>query len=155
MQKRFGQVCVHCEGHRTCSETTSRVQILKSTRNIYATNQCTVGNLYLKKIGSLNLGSDEASFTRRRGYLQWKQTTGTRVPVALVCGFVVRSRYQNINEYIIAQNVIKYTSFMLQTLHNPTTSPRPWKMELETMTSLGPWYGSYYNEYFFRITTHR
>ena len=110
--------------------------------------KCTVGNPYLEKIGRLNLGSDEGAFSRRRGYMQWKQITGTRVPVAIACGIVVPSRYQNTNEYIVVQNIIEYTSFLYQTLHNPTTSLHPWKMELETMTFLGPWYGTYWNRYF-------
>ena len=63
--------------------------------------QCTVGNFYFEKIWRLNLGSDEGAFSRRRGYLQWKQTTGTRVPVAIVCDYVVRSRYQSTSEYIV------------------------------------------------------
>ena len=33
------------------------------------------------------------------------KTTGTRVPVDIACGYVVRSRYQNTNEYIVAQNI--------------------------------------------------
>ena len=53
----------------------------------------------------LNLGSDEGAFYRRRGYLQWKQTTGTSEPVAITCGNVVRSRYQNTNEYIVAHRI--------------------------------------------------
>ena len=60
-------------------------------------------------MGRLNLGSDEGVFSRRRGYLQWKQTTGTRVPAAFASGYVVGSRYQNPSEYIVTQNKIKYT----------------------------------------------
>ena len=59
------------------------------------------GNLYFEKMWRLNLGSDEGAFSRRRGYLQWKQTTGTRVAVAIARDYVVRSRYQHTSEYII------------------------------------------------------
>ena len=66
------------------------------------------------------------------------KTTRTRVPVVFVCDYVFRSRYQNTNEYVVAKNIIKYTSFLHQTLHNPTITPHPWKMRLETMKFLSP-----------------
>ena len=78
--------------HTSCADT-------KKYKWRMCHKQCTVGNLYFEKIGRLNLGSDEGAFSRRRGYLQWKQTAGTRVPVANACGYVVRSRYQNTSEY--------------------------------------------------------
>ena len=47
-----------------------------------------------------------------REYLQWKQTMGTGVTVAIVCGYVIRSHDQNANEYtdVVAQSLIKYIS---------------------------------------------
>ena len=57
--------------------------------------------------------------------------------MVIACGYLDRSRYQNTSKYIIAQNLIKYTSFLYQTLHNETTSPHPWKIKVENMTFLG------------------
>ena len=41
-----------------------------------------------------------------------KQRTRGYPPVAIACGYVVRSRYQNTSEYIVTQNKIEYTSFI-------------------------------------------